>query len=75
MKPAWVILLIVASVLAWGAFHAYGAYTLNHNPWRAAMVVGCVVAFLGFWGAMLAARAARLRREGQNRPTSRDVDS
>jgi len=65
----------VLSVLTWGVFHAVGAYTLNHNPWRAVMVVGCVVAFLGFWGAMLASRRTRLRREEQSRQPSRDVDS
>jgi protein-S-isoprenylcysteine O-methyltransferase Ste14 len=75
MKPAGVISLIVLSVLAWGVFHAVGAYTLNHNPWRAVMVVGCVAAFLGFWGAMLASRRARLRRAEQSRQPSRDVDS
>jgi len=75
MKPAWVILLIVVAVLAWGVFHAVGAYTLNHNPWRAVMVVGCVAAFLGFWGAMLTARRARLRREGQSRRQPPDVES
>jgi protein-S-isoprenylcysteine O-methyltransferase Ste14 len=74
MKQAHVMLLIVVAVLAWGVFHAVGAFTLNHNPWRAVMVVGCVAAFLGFWGAMLAARRARLRREGQSRWQSRDAD-
>ena len=75
MKPAWVITLIVLAVLAWGVFHAVGAYMLNHNPWRAVMVLGCVAAFLGFWGAMLAARRARLRRQEQSRWQSPDAES
>ena len=63
----WAIVLIVLAVAAWGVFHAVGAYQLNHNPWRAVMVVGCVAAYLGFWGAMLAARRARLARQTKNR--------
>lgn len=58
-----IIPLIMGGVLAWGIFHAIGAYRLNHNPWRTVMVLGCVLAFLGFWWAMLAARRARLSRE------------
>jgi protein-S-isoprenylcysteine O-methyltransferase Ste14 len=75
MKPAQVMLLIVVAVLAWGVFHAVGAYSLNHNPWRAAMVMGCVIGFLCFWGAMLAARRARLRREAESQATSTEVDN
>jgi protein-S-isoprenylcysteine O-methyltransferase Ste14 len=44
-------------------FHAIGAYRLNHNPLRIVVVLGCVLAFLGFWAAMLASRSARLRRD------------
>jgi 4-amino-4-deoxy-L-arabinose transferase-like glycosyltransferase len=72
LPPAWVIALIVVAVLAWGIFHAIGAYSLNHNPWRAVMVLACVAGFLGFWGAMLAARRARLRRESQGRRPPHD---
>ena len=56
-------LLIMVGVAAWGAFHAVGAYRYNHDPRRAFMVVGCVVAFLVFWGAMLMSRKRRLARE------------
>ena len=54
----------MGGLLAWGVFHALGAY-LNYrhnvNPWRFVMVLGCVVAFLAFWGIMLRARQKRLR--------------
>ena len=59
-QQKWVLLLIMAGVLGWGIFHAVGAYNLNHNPGRPLMVLGCVVAFLGFWAIMLASRARRL---------------
>jgi protein-S-isoprenylcysteine O-methyltransferase Ste14 len=63
MTASRTILLIMAAVLAWGVFHAIGAYRLNHNPLRIVVVLGCVLAFLGFWAAMLASRSARLRRD------------
>lgn len=64
-----VFLLIMASVLAWGTFHAAGAYfnfQSNSNPWRAVMVLACVVGFLGFWLVMLSARAARIARRSKD---------
>ena len=63
----WAIALIVVAVAAWGIFHAIGAYRLNHNPLRAVVVLACVVGYLGFWGAMLAARRARLARQAKRR--------
>lgn len=63
MNQQTVINLIMGCVLAWGAFHALGAYLLNYNPLRPLIVLGCVAVFLGFWSLMLSARAARLRRE------------
>lgn len=60
-RPA--ILLIMAAVLLWGMFHAVGVYLYNPQPLKAVIVIGCELAFLGFWGLMLAARRARLRRE------------
>lgn len=39
----------MAAVLAWGTFHAVGAYLYNHNWQRPAMVLGCVLAFLAWW--------------------------
>ncbi|HVU88305.1 MAG TPA: hypothetical protein VHD36_13375 [Pirellulales bacterium] len=70
-KPAsslrWVLPLIAVAVAAWGVFHAVGAYQLNHNWARPLMVLGCVAAYLGFWGLMLRSRRARLAREQKDR--------
>ena len=55
------IVAIMVGVAAWGAFQAVGAWRLNHNVWRTVVVAACTVAFLGFWGAMLAVRARRVR--------------
>lgn len=58
-----VILIIVVCVLAWGLYLAIGAYMNfapnRNNPWRFVMVMGCVTAFLAFWGLMLANRRRR----------------
>lgn len=56
------MLLITAGVALWGLFHAVGAYSLNHNPWRGVVVVAAVALFLGFWWAMLASAARRKAR-------------
>lgn len=53
------IALVIFGVLAWGLFHAYGAYSFNHDPRRGLIVLGFVLAFLGFWGLMLWQRARR----------------
>lgn len=55
--------LIMVGVVAWGVFHAVGAYRYNHDVRRALMVLGCVAAFLSFWGAMLWSRKRRLTRQ------------
>jgi CHASE2 domain-containing sensor protein len=48
------------AIVAWGAIHAGGAWTLNHDARRPLMVLACVFGFLGFWLAMLAVRRRRL---------------
>jgi len=53
---------IMLGIVAWGVFHAIGAWRLNHDPRRMLVVLGCVAAFLGFWLAMLAARRRALAR-------------
>jgi hypothetical protein len=58
--PERIIRWIMIGVVAWGVFHAIGAWRLNHDPRRMLVVLGCVAAFLGFWAAMLAARTRRL---------------
>ena len=52
--------LIMIGILAWGAVHAVGAWTLNHDARRPLVVLSCVAAFLGFWLAMLSSRRRRL---------------
>jgi hypothetical protein len=63
-RPAFpksrLIALLIAAVLAWGIFHAVGAYRFNHNPRRAAVVLVCVLGFLGFWALLLWRRAKRI---------------
>lgn len=67
MRSNLAIPLIIVAVLAWGLLHAFGAYTYNHNLGRFWMVLACELMFVGFWLAMLAARRARLKREGDER--------
>lgn len=57
------IVLIILGVLAWGVFHAVGAYRLNHDVRRPLVVLGCTLAFLGFWLVMLRSRNRRLEAE------------
>ena len=56
---------IMATLVAWGIFHAVGAWTLNHDARRPLIVLACVAAFLGFWLALLAARRKRLDHQQQ----------
>jgi hypothetical protein len=55
----------MAALVAWGIFHAVGAWTLNHDARRPLIVLACVAAFLGFWLALLAARRKRLDHQQQ----------
>ena len=55
-----IIRWVVLGVLAWGLFHAVGAWRFNNNPLRAVVVLACVLGFLGFWLTMLAVRQRRL---------------
>jgi RsiW-degrading membrane proteinase PrsW (M82 family) len=56
----YLVLGIALAVLAWGAFHAFGALRLNGNPWRAVVVMACSGGFIAFWWLMLAARRRRM---------------
>ncbi len=56
------IAFVVLGVLAWGIFHAVGAYLFNHDVRRALVVLVCVLGFLTFWGLMLWQRARRTGR-------------
>lgn len=59
--PQRIIRGIMIAVLLWGAILAAGSWTLNHDPRRPMVVIGCVLAFLGFWKAMLSTLARRAR--------------
>ena len=48
-----IIRWIMVAIVVWGGILAAGAWTLNHDVRRPIMVMGCVLAFLGFWLAML----------------------
>lgn len=64
--------LIIVGVIAWGLYLAVGTSRGGVDPVgggflkpdvrRGLMVMACVVGFLGFWAAMLAARKRRLNR-------------
>lgn len=58
-RPERIIRGIMIAVLVWGTILAAGAWTLNHDPRRPLVVLGCVLGFLGFWAAMLATRRRR----------------
>lgn len=62
-----IIVWVALAILAWGLFHAVGAWRFNHNPLRAVVVLVCVGAFLGFWMAMIAVRQRRLSRDAAGR--------
>jgi len=55
-----IIAWIMGGIVVWGLLHALGAWTLNHDARRPAVVLACVAAFLGFWLAVLSARRRRL---------------
>jgi len=55
--------LIVAGILVWSLFLAVGAFRLNGHWGRPAIVMGCGLAFIGFWAVMLVVRQRRLNRE------------
>ncbi len=65
--PERILSWIMLAVLVWGLFHAFGAWTFNHDARRPLVVIVCVLGFLGFWSLMLAVRRRRLAR-GIGRP-------
>ena len=44
---------IFGGLTVWGVAQAIGAYSLNHDPRRPLIVLGCMAAFLGFWLVLL----------------------
>ena len=64
---AWrLIVWIMLALVAWGVFHAVGAWRLNNDVRRLFVVLACVAAFLGFWGVLLAAKWRRLEHHRSN---------
>jgi hypothetical protein len=58
-----VVRWIVLAIMAWGIYHAIGAYRLNHHPMRPVMVLVCVGGFLGWWLLLLKFRRAKLAKK------------
>ena len=54
---------IFGGLTVWGIAQAIGAYSLNHDPRRPLIVLGCMAAFLGFWLVLL---GTWQKRHGQN---------
>jgi len=59
--------LIVGAVLCWGAILAIGAYFLNRNPARPAVVFGCVLLFLGAFIAVFRVSRRKLDEREEER--------
>lgn len=53
---------LMAALLLWGAWLAYGAYRFNHNPWRGVISLGCTLIFLEGWLILLGMRNRRMRQ-------------
>jgi threonine/homoserine/homoserine lactone efflux protein len=65
---AWRLILgIMAALVVWGLFHGVGAWRLNNDVRRLFVVLGCVAAFLGFWGWLLVAKSRALDRARADR--------
>jgi hypothetical protein len=56
------IAVLIVALLAWGVIHAVGAYRFNHDLRRPAMVLACVLGFLGFWGLLLWGRRRKIEK-------------
>lgn len=69
----WTIAAIMAAVLAWGVFHAIGAYRFNQNPLRGVVVMVFSLTFLGFWLAMLSLRRDRRGVRSETPDAAADV--
>ena len=64
-----VLSVLTVSLLAWGSFHAIGAYfggfggeNLQHDFRRSMVVLACMAAFLGFWWLLILTRKPRNSR-------------
>ncbi len=59
ISPWWILAAVMLGLVAWGAYLAIGSYLYNLNPWRPVVVMGCVLAFIAWWGLLLAMRQRR----------------
>jgi hypothetical protein len=64
-----VLAILTVSLLAWGSFHAIGAYyggfgeeNLQHDFRRSLVVLACMGAFLGIWWLLILTRKPRNSR-------------
>jgi len=59
LSPSRVLWLIMGGLLAWGILLAVGTivYPGRLAVYRAALIFGCTVAFIAFWGLMLLLRS------------------
>ncbi len=64
-----VLAVLTVSLLAWGGFHAIGAYfggfgeeNLQHDFRRAMVVLACMAVFLGIWWLLILTRKPRNSR-------------
>lgn len=53
--------LIMAGLVLWSSFIAAGAYLYNFDPWRPAMVLGCMAVFVGGWLLLLLSQKRKKR--------------
>jgi membrane protein DedA with SNARE-associated domain len=64
-----VLVILTVSLLAWGAFHALGAFfggfggeNIQHDFRRAIVVLACMGTFLGIWWLLILTRKRRNSR-------------
>ncbi len=53
------ILGLFAALAAWGIYLAVGDYLAHGNPWRSALTIACMSAFLLLWFITLRIRQLR----------------
>lgn len=63
-NPSRILWLILGGLLAWGILLAVGTiiYPGRLAVYRAALIFGCTLAFVAFWGLMLLVRSWKAGR-------------
>lgn len=69
------IILIMAALMVWGAFHALGAYLYNYDFRKPLIIYFCVGGFVCFWGIALVVRSRRLMAESEKPHKTRQLGS